>query len=194
MTVLKCLHKHSARVFATIVAVAASGLGGYLGYLQVSGNFHTVVPGELYRSGRPTSHELERYARVYGIKTVVNLLGRNEGERWYEEESEAAKRLGLKLLDFKMSSSTMLSPGQADQLVTLLKTAPKPILVHCKAGADRTGLVSVIYSERIAGISEEIAERQLSLFFGHFSIPFISSAYAMDESWEELERHYGIGS
>jgi protein tyrosine/serine phosphatase len=74
----------------------------------------------------------------------------------------------------------------------MLKDAPKPILIHCRGGADRTGLASVLYSQRIAGIPTGRAEQQLSLYFGHVGVPLISSAYAMDLTWEMLERHYGL--
>ena len=77
----------------------------------------------------------------------------------------------------------------ADQLLDIMKNAPKPILIHCKAGADRSGIVSAIYGRAVAGWSEESAERQLSVYFGHIGIPYLSSTYALDESWEKLEHH-----
>jgi hypothetical protein len=39
-------------------------------------------------------------------------------------------------------------------------------------------------------MDEETAEGQLSIYFGHIGIPYLSSAYAMDESWEILEDHW----
>ena len=69
----------------------------------------------------------------------------------------------------------------------LCHDAPRPILIHCRSGADRTGLASVVYLARVAHADEETAERQLSIRYGHFAVPFFSSAYAMDESWEDME-------
>jgi protein tyrosine/serine phosphatase len=54
--------------------------------------------------------------------------------------------------------------------------------------ADRTGLASMLYLQQFAGIDEETSERQLSARYGHIGIPYISAAFAMDESWEELEK------
>ena len=34
---------------ALALLVATLGLGGYVGYLQLSGNVHSVVAGEIYR-------------------------------------------------------------------------------------------------------------------------------------------------
>lgn len=174
------------------IGLTAAGFGGYLVFLQLSGNFHTVIDGELYRSAQPTAGQLETYVHDHGIKTVINLRGESTGARWYVDEIAAAKRLDINHIDFRMSASRGLSTDQAEALVAILRAAPKPILIHCAAGADRTGLVSVIYSERIAGINEDVAENQLSIRFGHIGIPFLSSTFAMDDSWERLERHFGI--
>lgn len=166
--------------------------GGYLCFLQVSGNFHTVIAGELYRSAQPTPDQIERYVQQYGIRTIVNLRGENDDQAWYADEVATARKLDIRHIDFGMSAYKQLTGPEADRLVALLKDAPKPILIHCLSGADRTGLVSVIYSNQIAGLPEHQAERQLSILFGHVGIPVISAAYAMDESWHQLERHYGI--
>ncbi len=177
---------------AAAIGLTALGLGAYLGFLQLSGNFHTVIAGELYRSAQPSAAQIEDYAQTYGIRTIVNLRGASKDAPWYIDETSTAQRLGIRHIDFRMVASRGLTAEQADQLVALLKDAPKPILIHCQGGADRTGLASVIYSQQIAGIATEKAERQLSLFFGHIGLPHISRAYAMDQTWEMLERHYGL--
>lgn len=177
-------------VAATSAIVFGLAIGAYLGYLQLSGNFHTVIAGELYRSAQPTPAQMEAYVRDHGIKTIVNLRGQNLKSAWYSEEINTAERLGLQHIDFRMSASKELTPDKADQLVAILKAAPKPVLIHCQAGSDRSGLASVLYSREIAGVDEATAERQLSIHFGHIGIPYLSSAFAMDRSWEELETYY----
>ncbi len=179
------------RAVLAVPLIAASMMGGYLGYLQISGNFHTVIEGELYRSGQPTANRLEQYIREHGIRTVVNLRGPS-GYDWYKEEVATTERLNVRHIDFPMSSGEELTPERADEIVALLKDAPKPILIHCKAGSDRTGLISVLYSARIAGQPDATAERQLSVYYGHIGLPYVSRTFAMDESWEMLEQYYGI--
>ncbi len=175
-----------------LILLAGLTLGGYAGYLQLTGNFHTVVAGQFYRSAQPSPAQLERYIRDHGIKTVINLRGNAGYAKWWAEEVAVSERLGVKHVDFGMSASKILSTEKADQLVAIMRDAPKPILVHCLSGSDRTGLASVLYSAQVANIKEDVAERQLSFVFGHVGIPKLSAAYAMDETWSNLEKHYGL--
>lgn len=168
-------------------------IGGHLGFLQLSGNFHEVLAGELYRSAQPSGAELENYVKRHGIRTVINLRGENNGTGWYREEVETAQRLGIQHINFRMSARRQLSTEQSEELIALLRDAPRPILIHCQAGADRTGLASVIYLQQIANVDEETAEWQLSLLYGHVGLPFLG-VYAMDETWEALEQVFGLPS
>ncbi|WP_296071279.1 dual specificity protein phosphatase family protein [uncultured Agrobacterium sp.] len=161
--------------------------GGYLYAIQLLGNFHEVVPGQFFRSNQPTTEQLTRYTEDYGIKTVINLRGANEGESWYRDELETSKKLGLNHIDFGMSASRELTMSQVNQLVAIMRDAPKPILIHCKSGADRTGLATALYLSRVARLGEEAAESQLSIRYGHVGIPYLSAAYAMDRTWENAE-------
>ncbi len=173
--------------------IVALLFGAYLGGLQLLGNFHEVLPGELYRSAQPSGADIDTYAARYGIKTILNLRGQNTAD-WYLQESAAAKKAGITHINYPLSASHIVTPQQAHELLALMRDAPKPLLIHCQAGADRTGLVSVLYLQQIAGIDEETAEEQLSLRFGHIGIPYLSSTFAMDVSWENLEKVFGLDS
>ncbi len=159
--------------------------------LHWDGNFHAVIPGELYRSAQLSPEQLETYVRDNGIRTIVNLRGENRKSGWYNEEVRTAQRLGIEHVDFKMSARKILTPERADQLVDILRSAQKPILIHCQAGADRSGLVAVIYSQELAGIDPKQAARQFSIAYGHIGIPYLSKTYAMDESLQNLQSYFG---
>lgn len=156
--------------------------GGYLAGLQVSGNFHTVIPGELYRSGQPDAEAIERAAAL-GIRTIINLRGEKPEKAWYQAEAEAAERSGITLVNFRMSARHPLSTGDAAQLLALMESAEKPLLIHCRAGADRTGLASALYLSR-AGETER-AGAQLSPYYGHIPLSLVPES-AMSESFETL--------
>jgi protein tyrosine/serine phosphatase len=176
-----------AGCLALLVCVSA-----YAGLLKVNGNFHTVIDGELYRSAQPGAAAIEAYRRRYSIRTIVNLRGARRGQPWYETEVATARRLGIAHIDFAMSPNRELTQAEAAKLVALLEAAPKPILIHCQAGADRTGLASALYLAHVAKTSEERAEGQISLFFGHIGVPVLSRAYAIDSAWEKLEPWLGF--
>lgn len=165
---------------------------GYLAYLQISGNFHEVVAGEVYRAAQMDGQRLARWKREYGIASVLNLRGENAGADWYEAERGVAERLGLKHIDFRMSAARKLDQAEVQELLQVMRDAPKPLLIHCMGGADRTGLAAALYVAGIAGGGERAAERQLSPIFGHIGIPGISRAYAMDVTWEDIEPWLGF--
>lgn len=173
------------------VAAAALGLGAYLLGIQLAGNFAIVVPGEIYRSNQPSAPELTDYSKRYGIKAVLNLRGAAKGSTWYKEEIAAAGSLGLVHIDFGMNAGKELSVEEMQKLAAILRDAPKPLLIHCRSGSDRTGLASVIYLNKVANVDEEEAEQQLSIRFGHIGLPLLSATYAMDASWEKFEQPPG---
>lgn len=166
-------------------------LGGYLLGIQLSGNFGTVVEDVVYRSNQPSVSQLEAYTRQHGIRSVINLRGAKPGTAWYEAEIASARALNLVHYDFAMSDSDELSSDRARELVELMARAEKPLLIHCKAGADRTGLAAALYLAKLAGATEAQAEGQISIRYGHISLP-VSPAFAMDRSFETLEPWLGI--
>lgn len=170
-----------------VIGLVGASCGAYAGLLQVTGNFHPVIDGQVYRSAQPTGADLAAYVQTHGIKTVINLRGAHPGMSWYDEEVKSSRELGLTHIDFGMSSSKMVSPAKAERLVQLMAAAPKPILIHCQAGADRSGLASALFVRKVAGLDETKAEGQLSFYYGHVGIPIVSRAYAMDRSWEVIE-------
>lgn len=151
-----------------IVALVILSLGGWVMYLQWSGNFHVVEPGLVYRSNTLGSQQLETVIATYGIKTIVNLRGRSPKEQWYREEVRRAQLSGVTLVDIPMSDSVEPDSGTLDTLLTALKSANRPILIHCKAGADRTGLASALFELFFAGEPAAAASHQLSMAYGHF--------------------------
>jgi protein tyrosine phosphatase (PTP) superfamily phosphohydrolase (DUF442 family) len=170
-------------IFGTLVLCLLLPLG-WVGWLQASGNFHSVIEGEMYRSAQPSETELEAWVRAKGIRSVLNLRGASEQD-WYGPELDASRRLGIVHADFSMRASARLPAARARELVALMQSLPKPLLIHCKAGADRTGLAAALYLAA-TGRGESSAENQLSFRYGHVSLPS-SKAWPMDESWQAIK-------
>lgn len=167
---------------AVSVVLFASSVGGYWGYLQYQGNFHAVVPGQVYRSAQPTGGELRAAHRDHRVRSVLNLRGAHRGEGWYDEEAAAAKELGMALYDYPLSSKRVVTAQQIGELLAIVRSAPKPLLVHCKEGADRTALVSALYRYALAGAPAAEADSELTLLYGHFPY-FGVRSIAMDDSF-----------
>ena len=189
---MRALRRHTRYPYAlTGVGMFLLLTGLYLGALQWSGNFHKAIPGELYRSAQLHPGDLTRYQEQYGIRTVINLRGDNAGTPWYDHEEEEARLLGIRFVNFRMKASRELGDGEALALIATMRDAPKPLLIHCRAGADRTGLASALYFAAIADKGEAAAERQLWLHYGHIPIPFLST-YAMNRTFERLAPMLGF--
>jgi protein tyrosine/serine phosphatase len=158
---------------------------------HIKNNFHTLVEGQAYRSAQPSPQEIRSYFTEHKIATILNLRGSNPGSSWYDGELSTARELGIAHIDFGMSARRELTPQRVLQLVSIMKRAAKPLLIHCKAGADRTGLASALYLAEIAGQDEAASESQLSLWYGHYAIPLIGT-WEMDLTWEAAEPFIGF--
>jgi len=160
-------------------------LGGWALGVQASGNVHEVEPGQLYRSAQLSGNSLNQVIDHYGIRTVINLRGRNPDIKWYSDEIAVTTRRRVNHIDVAMSASKEPDRATIDQLIEAFKSAPKPILIHCKAGADRSGLASAIFELVIAHRTASDAEKQLSFYYGHF--PWLTSKTgAMDRTFERI--------
>jgi protein tyrosine/serine phosphatase len=168
-------------------------IGAYAGFQYLNGNFHEVIAGEYYRSAQLSPQALEKRISQYGIKSIINLRGGTPGQDYYDDEIAVSQKMGIHYVSFPISARRQLTDERTQELLAAMKAAPKPLLVHCLSGADRTGLASVIYLQQIAGVDEEEAEWQLSPIYGHINLPFLS-AFAMDETWERFEHLIGLDS
>jgi protein tyrosine/serine phosphatase len=157
--------------------------------LQVEGNFHAVVDRQIYRSRQLSPGQLATLVQRYKIRSVLNLRGANKGDRWYQDEIRTSDRLDVRHYDYGLSSGRDVSPSDLDWILEIIRNAPKPILIHCKFGADRTALVAAAYLYAVAGKDAAEAARQLSVRYGHF--PYLwSRTGAMDRSfWRYVERY-----
>lgn len=171
--------------------VMLGAIGVFALYIVATNNFHTVIDGELYRSARPSAAQVVEWHERYGIKTIINLMGAHPKAAWYKEEKAAAEANGITMIDHQMSAQRDVPAGEVETLLDILSQAERPILVHCRSGSDRSGLVSAFYVAGIAGGSELYAEFQLTPFFGHLPFGFLRS-YAMDRSFERAEARLGI--
>jgi protein tyrosine/serine phosphatase len=147
-------------------------------------NFRVVTAG-LYRSGQLRSDEWSESLAEHPYRSVLNLRGPNPGKDWYDLERRFSAQHGLTHVDFQLSADAEPSRAQMNTLIAIMRSAPKPLLIHCKEGSDRSGLVAALYRLAIEGVPADEARRQLSLWYGHF--PWLTShTGAMDRAFDDF--------
>ena len=128
-------------------------------------NFHWVEPGVMARANQPSPQQVGRYAQL-GIKTILNLRGASD-TGYYALEREACERHGIAMLDARMFSREPPSREKVREAKAIFETIQYPALMHCKSGADRAGVMAVLYKHLKMGLPIEAAIEQLSLKYLH---------------------------
>lgn len=90
----------------------------------------------IYRSAQPGSSAIELMTSL-GIKTILNL--RNDRSDIAIFHSSFFQTQQIKMRAGNFTDAEIISS------LRMIKNAPKPILVHCRYGADRTGVVLAMY-------------------------------------------------
>lgn len=141
-----------------------------IGQVTFGRNFHVVIPGRVYRCAQPTAAGLEQAIRKNGIRTVINLRGCGVPLPWYLDETRATHRLDVNQEDVSFSASRLPADTEIRRLVQVLDRTEYPILLHCRQGADRTGLASalVLLLQTDDGLDQ--ARHQLGWRFGHVAL------------------------
>lgn len=129
-------------------------------------NFYRLSP-KAFRSNHPSPTFIKKLHHKYGVKTIISLR-RADKSGQYLLEKEACERYGITLINHPMSSRSLPDADDILEAKRILETAEYPILIHCKSGADRAGLMSVFYELFIEHKPMEEALKQLSMKYGHF--------------------------
>jgi protein tyrosine/serine phosphatase len=158
---------------------------GYFGvYMRVQGNFHAITPGEAYRSAKLDREKLEQYIKKYNIRSIVNLIGEDPRKAWYQEERRVSAEHNIKHYDLTLSATEEPTDDAVRKLVKIFQTAPRPILIHCKGGSDRSGLAAAMWKVIVDKEPKSEARKQLSILYGHFSIGKTSAMDHFFEQWD----------
>ncbi|MCG3127825.1 MAG: hypothetical protein CHACPFDD_02697 [Phycisphaerae bacterium] len=163
--------RHRAASWSGLLLLAGCGLGSEDGFapLTPTDNFHVIKAGQAYRSAQIDAQTLRTLIESLQVRTVLNLRGPNEQAAWYQAERDVCAELDVTMIDVAMSARELPSRDTLLALFDALAAAELPLLIHCRAGADRTGAVSAIWRMQVAGDSREAARDELSTAFGHFA-------------------------
>lgn len=122
---------------------------------------------DAFRCAQPAPHHI-RLFKKRGVKTIVNLRGA-KGAPTTLLEIDACAQAGLAYREVKLKSRDAPKREAIEAVAKLLEEIEYPAVFHCKAGADRAGLLSALFMIFREGATIAEAKRQLSWRFGHIS-------------------------
>lgn len=146
-------------------------------------NFHTVEKGALYRSGQLKPSRLKKYVKKHGIKTIINLRGVNQKTKWWKREKKITKELGINFYNIPFNAGNFSSKKNLYKLLYLYEHAPKPILIHCRDGADRSGEAAALWILEHQGKSKKEALKHLSFKYGYIKF-YRPTKYSLIQMWQ----------
>jgi tyrosine-protein phosphatase SIW14 len=144
---------------AMVVLLFAGPFFYYRASFERTKRLREVTPGVFYRSGQMTAAGLADTVKRLGIRTVINLrdeapdpdLRRSYLNGHTVSESDLCAKLGVKWLFIQpdLIPRRLIPderPGAIERFLNVLDDpASFPILVHCNAGLNRTGVITAVY-------------------------------------------------
>jgi tyrosine-protein phosphatase SIW14 len=161
-------------VAAWILAAATVFSGAQAAHSRSDSSFEGLsnfgrVTNTLYRGAQPSSAGFNSL-RSMGVNIVVNF--RDEAAETAAER-RTVEALGIRYVSIPWSGSDDPSNAQVVQFLDLVRANPQAkIFVHCKRGADRTGVMIAAY--RIAVEHKPVAqavEEMHQFHYAHFWLP-----------------------
>lgn len=164
-------------------------------------NFHWIVPGEAARAAQAWAGFLGPFLAHRGIRAIINLRGRNDDLSWWKNETRIARDRGMAHLDAMLDSRHLPTQPMLARLIECFDTAPRPFMLKCSGGQDRTSFAAALYLlHRDGWAAMEAARAQYARFpYLHFPKqhqrwlkPFIAFAQA-DAAGRSLAAWIGDG-
>ena len=153
-------------------------------FLRVFWTNHKEIAPGVFRSNQPTERRFISY-HAKGLRSVLNLRGWDVYAH-YQYEERICQKLGMRLENIKLNARNAPQSEDINAVVDCLGKMEKPLLFHCKSGADRAGLVSAIYLMVYEGASVQEAMKQLS--FRHVHVDFTATGVLDYFLWTFEER------
>jgi protein tyrosine phosphatase (PTP) superfamily phosphohydrolase (DUF442 family) len=139
-------------------------------------------PG-VWRSPQPGEDRLARLIEKLQLRTVVCLRGDGAGAA---SSQRAAEGSGAEFLSVPMSATHAPRPETLLALWQIAATAKRPLLLHCQAGVDRTGLASAIFVLHDTGDLDK-ARGELTMLHGHLAFTATGAMDAVLYAYEPFD-------
>ncbi len=152
---------------AIVIGLAVWLWFGFIKYRFVPKRFGVVVPGHIYRSGQISASLIKKTLTKYNIRIIVDLTSADPNNPDKQAEKQAAAELNIKVLRFTMSGNGTGDINDYADAVAAIANAEKqnlPVLVHCTAGAQRTGGVIATYRLLVQKMDPNIVEDEIEKY------------------------------
>lgn len=144
------------------------------------------VSDDLYRSGQPDSEGFEQLEEL-GIKSVLNL-------REYHCDESRVGKADIVTMRLPLAAGS-LTQEEVAQALAMIQQAPKPVVIHCWHGSDRTGCIVAAYRVVAQGWTPEQAVAELLMpQYGHHSFWYQNIPELLRSmDWEQLRQQWKGG-
>lgn len=126
-----------------------------------------VEQGLIYRSGRLPLDRAQATLANHHIRVLIDLTENNHGNRFQLRERAAAMALGIDYHNFPLigdGTGDITNYANAIAVMHQARCEGKPVLVHCAAGAQRTGGVVAAYRILVERKSPDEARAELKRY------------------------------
>ncbi|QCE35222.1 protein tyrosine phosphatase [Acetobacteraceae bacterium] len=131
-------------------------------------NLSPIIPQKVWRSNHPTPRRFKRLVKQLHLKSIINLRGHRPECGSDRLGREICKNIAIPYENMAFESRNFPQKERILKFYHFWKTLPKPMLIHCKSGADRAGLASALIL-LFEGYTVQEAQKQLHWRFFHFS-------------------------
>lgn len=128
-------------------------------------NAGQIAPG-VYRANHPDAKALAEW-KARGVVEVISLRPAKGAVHFFEAQTCA--ELGLRLRTVAFQARAAPRRERLLDLLDVFETLERPALIHCKSGADRTGLAAALWAIHVEGRPVAEARRALGLRHLHLS-------------------------
>jgi protein tyrosine phosphatase (PTP) superfamily phosphohydrolase (DUF442 family) len=149
-------------------------------------NLYRIENG-LYRGSQPTAAGF-RELQALGVRTVLDLAGGKGDAALVSGDS-------LKLVHIPMSATGLHDDRVLEALRVMADPDNRPLMVHCRQGADRTGAMVALYRVVVQGWSKQKALLEMKEGGFHHSELWVNmDYYVMKADVDALRKQLGLSA
>lgn len=151
-------------------------------------NFHKL-DDDVWRHNHPSAARLARLQEM-GAASILSLRGKDSTHS--AREAVICAELGLEFHAIALRAVQLPQKAALLELIDALRDCPKPMVIHCKSGADRTGFAAIVYLHVFKGVPLEQAREQLALKYMHNPFGRAGVVNLLLDSYAEAHAATGI--